>query len=122
MPTKQVVGRIGEDLAERYLRSQGLEIIGRNYRTKRWGELDIVAKEGGIFVFVEVKTRTNIKYGRPEEAVNYYKLRSLKRACEYYCLAKGNGNAPRRLDVIAILMQPDLRSVQSFKHFKNVPV
>lgn len=97
-------------------------MLARNFRTKRWGELDIVAVEGGVFVFIEVKTRTGLKYGAPEEAINYYKRRSLKRACEYYCLLKGDGNAARRLDAISILLDPVTHKVIMFNHFRNVPV
>lgn len=97
-------------------------MLERNFRTKRWGEIDIVALEGGVFVFIEVKTRTSLKYGAPEEAINYYKRRSLKRACEYYCLLKGNGNAPRRLDAISILLDSTSYKVVKFEYFRNVPV
>lgn len=99
-----------------------MAILERNFRTKRWGEIDIVAKEGGVFVFIEVKTRTNLKYGLPEEAVNYWKRRSLRRACDYYCMIKGDGNAARRLDVVSILVDPQTYKVKNFKYYKNVPL
>ena len=63
------IGKIGEDLAVQYLFSQGYEIVDRNFRTEH-GELDLVAKDCGQFVFVEVKTRTSQRFGYGEYAVN----------------------------------------------------
>ena len=66
--TKQQIGKIGEDLATKYLSSSGYRILERNYRGKQ-GEIDIIATEKNKIIFVEVKARTNLKYGRPAEAV-----------------------------------------------------
>ena len=64
-------GMIGEDLAHRYLRSQGCTIVARNYRTRSGsGEIDLVAWHGGVLVFVEVKTRESSEFGPPDRAVD----------------------------------------------------
>ena len=66
------IGKIGEKLAVKYLRKQGYKIITTNFYTNR-GEIDIVAKDGVEFVFIEVKTRCNENFGKPAEAVTYFK-------------------------------------------------
>src|SRR3990167_2286028 len=71
-------GRIGEAFAAQYLGDEGYGIIEQNYRT-RFGEIDIVAREGGELVFIEVKTRTGEQFGLPEEAVDQRKQRKLIR-------------------------------------------
>jgi putative endonuclease len=62
-------GRIGEDLAHRYLRRRGYTVIARNYRTRSGsGEIDIVAWNGPTLVFIEVKTRQTDEYGSPDRS------------------------------------------------------
>ncbi len=70
------VGKFGEDIACRYLESNGYTIIKRNYRASG-GEIDIVAKKGTHLAFVEVKTRKNQKFGSASEAVNYHKQQKI---------------------------------------------
>ena len=65
---KQTEGKSGEDAAVYYLTNLGYLIICRNFKCMQ-GEIDIIAKDGKNLVFVEVKTRTNTKYGEPKEAV-----------------------------------------------------
>jgi len=60
------LGQWGEEHARRYLEGQGYTVSETNYRS-RWGEVDIVARQGGEHVFVEVKTRRGSAYGTPEE-------------------------------------------------------
>lgn len=76
-------GKYGEDLACRYLLKLGYKIIERNFRIKG-GEIDIVALDGETLVYVEVKTRTSYRFGRPEESITYYKLKFLERAAKFY--------------------------------------
>ena len=75
MNQKQIEGRIGEDAAAYYLYNKGYMIICRNFRCIQ-GEIDIVAKDGKELVFVEVKTRTSIKYGEAREAVRRRKTKT----------------------------------------------
>ena len=65
-------GDLGERIAKNYLIRQGYEILDTNYKTKL-GEIDIVAKEDDILVFVEVKTRSSRSFGLPQESVNFKK-------------------------------------------------
>ena len=70
---KQETGRSGEEIASKYLERQGYEILDRNFNCHQ-GEIDIVAKDKNEIVFIEVKTRTNKKYGFASEAVNENKI------------------------------------------------
>jgi len=98
---RKLLGREGEDLAERYLIKQGYRILDRNYRT-RSGEIDLIALHQGNVVFVEVKTRTNDSYGAPELAVNPAKRRKMTRTALGYITAKKLYQVPCRFDVVAI--------------------
>ena len=70
----RLIGIDGEKAAEKYLKDKNYKIIDTNFRT-RFGEVDIIAKDGEFIVFVEVKTRGEKSFGNPMEAVNYDKQR-----------------------------------------------
>lgn len=74
---------IGEDAACSYLIKKGYKILERNFR-KGYGEIDIIALDKNILVFIEVKTRTNKSYGSPFEAISSYKLRKLIEGAKFY--------------------------------------
>lgn len=82
------------------LKARGLRFIDANART-RYGEIDLVMRDGEFLVFVEVKLRRGYGQGRPEEAVNYWKLRHTIRAAEQYC-REHRWHGPWRIDVVAI--------------------
>ena len=93
---KKKIGVLGENMACRFLVKQGFKILDRNY-SKKWGEIDIVAKKDKIFRFIEVKTVVSSsssadKYAtdryRPEENVHYQKLKRLSRVIQTYLLDK----------------------------------
>lgn len=120
--SKKTVGLLGENCAAEHLRRCGFKILGRNYRTPRWGELDIVAEEGSVLVFVEVKTRTSLKYGPPEEALDFFKRRALKRAVDYFLVSHQRfSQHPCRLDLITVIVDPETGAVRKLEHFRNVP-
>ena len=100
----QETGKKGENLAEQFLRKKGYQIIERNFYTKQ-GEIDIIAKEQKEYVFVEVKTRRNTKYGEPIESVNNRKIRHLKKAIRFYLYLHALENCNMRLDVIEIKIE-----------------
>jgi putative endonuclease len=68
-PTTNAIGDSGEETAVQYLKHKGFEILARNYRYKN-GEIDIIAKQQNLLVFVEVKVRNNASYGPPETFVS----------------------------------------------------
>jgi len=83
MKHNQRIGKWGEEAVAAYLAERGYEIIARNARTP-YGEIDIVAKQDDIFIFVEVKTRTSNKMGLPEEAINLRKREHMRACAEHY--------------------------------------
>lgn len=94
-------GGRGEAFACVFLRKKGFEIIATNYHS-RCGELDIVARHGETLVFVEVKARSNDKFGSGREAVTPSKQAKLVKAAQHFLSAKGANNAKARFDVIEV--------------------
>ncbi len=113
--SNQSFGQIGETAAGEYLKNRGYKILARNFRT-RWGEIDIVAKDGECLVFAEVKTRANERYGAPEEAVTRTKQQHLVKAAQIYLSQTKQSHALWRIDVLALLKQNDGFSV---RHLQN---
>ena len=98
-------GRIGEDMAHRYLRRRGCSIVARNYRPPAGGvELDIVAWHGETLVFVEVKTRAAADFGAPEGAVDAEKREHVQRAARDYARRAGVEWEKTRFDIVGIVL------------------
>ncbi len=117
------VGDRGEDIAARFLEAQGYVILDRNYRFQR-AELDLVCyepaddpAEGGELVFAEVKTRSGLGFGRPEESVSTGKQRHIARAARAYLYERRLESAPCRFDVISIVLRAD--GTPEIEHFKR---
>lgn len=105
MKNKREIGNGYEDVAAKYLEEAGYVILERNYRD-RFGEIDIIAKDGKEIVFVEVKYRQNLYKGDPAEAVHYFKQRRIWNTARYYLYRHHLGeDVPCRFDVVAILGQ-----------------
>jgi putative endonuclease len=103
MRVKDAVGRFGEQLAAEALVGAGLVVLERNWRCPD-GELDIVATEGPVLVFVEVKTRSTLAYGDPAEAVNRAKAARLRRLAVRWLAAHPDQHWPElRFDVVAVV-------------------
>jgi len=103
--TRSEVAAWGEAEAARYLRRIGWEILATNWHC-RYGEIDLIARDGPTLVFVEVKTRRSRSFGRPEEAITPGKLRRLARAIWTYVEQQGAPETEWRMDVIAIEGRP----------------
>jgi putative endonuclease len=95
-------GFAGQSAAEKYLKDLGYAFLGRNFRT-RWGEIDLIFRDGGCLVFAEVKTRRDASYGEPEEAVTYAKQRHLIAASQIYLNQKKTPSALWRIDVLSLV-------------------
>jgi len=105
------LGRGAEALARRYLEARGLKVVEANKRTKG-GELDLVAWDREVLVFVEVKGRSDTRYGRPEEAVDQRKQRRLIQAAGAF-LAEMPGPVPVcRFDVVSVDLGQGERGVR----------
>ncbi|HUG52428.1 MAG TPA: YraN family protein [Vicinamibacteria bacterium] len=94
-------GAEGEDQACRHLCAQGFDILARNFRC-RSGEVDVIARDGAVTVFVEVKHRRGARHGAGYESVTFGKRRRIVRAARLYAASRGLGEAPVRFDVISI--------------------
>ncbi|MEX5216665.1 MAG: YraN family protein [Nitrospiraceae bacterium] len=98
---RQQLGREGESLAERFLRSRGYHIVARNVRSPS-GELDLIADDGGVLVFVEVKARRTGAFGGTSYAVDPRKQsRIVKQAAQYLARHRIHGRACR-FDVVLL--------------------
>ncbi len=106
-------GAAGEELACRFLEGRGLAIVARNFRT-RSGEIDIVAREAGVTVFVEVKERRGATHGAGYEAVTTAKQRRIVRAARLYAAQHGLLETPLRFDVVSI--DRDREGVAQLRH------
>lgn len=114
MNRNQEIGKLGEDLAVKYLKNKKYIILDRNYRCRQ-GEMDIIAKDEEKIIFIEVKTRTTIKFGRPAEAVNYIKREHLQNIARYYLYTRKITNIPIRFDVVEIYLWEKEYSVNHIK-------
>lgn len=102
MAAKDDLGAHGEDLAAHFLQQRGYAIVQRNWRCRQ-GEIDLIARHGGVTVFVEVKTRSSVAYGGPLEAVTPAKAARLRRLAGAWCESQGPLEGTIRIDVIGIL-------------------
>ena len=96
------IGNEAEDLACEFLIQKGWEILDRNYYAGH-SEIDIIAKDGEITAFIEVKMRSNARFGNPIEHVSEAKVEHVFKAAEAWALEHGLQDSPMRFDVIGIL-------------------
>lgn len=100
---RHLLGAAGEAEAARYLEKQGYKIVTRNFRG-RFGEIDIIAKDRDVLVFVEVKTRSQGSLGTPEEAVTPRKIARITKAAAEYMAAneRATSDVNVRFDVVGV--------------------
>ena len=115
MSSKKEIGQIGEDAAVRYLANLGYQILQRNWRFSH-AEIDIIAKDQEILVFIEVKTRSYDYFGQPEDSIDERKENLISDAAsQYMVLIKHDWEI--RFDIISILM--DKNQKLSINHYKD---
>ena len=112
------LGLLGEELAEKRLRASGYAILDRNWRTRE-GEIDIVAREGDVIVFVEVRARRTDTFGLPEESITFRKKERLLKAALAYIEEKGLFELDCRFDLIALELSRGGK-VLRLEHFVDV--
>jgi putative endonuclease len=98
----QAVGAYGERLAARHLAESGLVLLDRNWRT-RAGEIDIIARDGDVLVFCEVKTRRGVAFGEPAEAVDARKVARLRKLAAQWLAQAPVRPREVRFDVVSVL-------------------
>jgi len=116
MKTKnRETGRAGEAIAARHLEKKGYTILEKNFSNK-FGEIDIIAKDKNILVFVEVKTKIGEDFGLPEEMITPGKLWRVRNMATMYLQGE---SAPCRIDVVAIVLGAT-NEVLRLTHYENV--
>ena len=110
------LGRHAEDLAHRYLQNLGMTVVARNFRTPSGsGELDIVAREGGTLIVVEVKSRTGTEFGSPERNVDWHKEQRVARGAEEFARRSEIPLKSVRFDVVTVVFSDPV----AIMHFKD---
>ena len=95
------VGILGEKLAKDFLKKKGYRITETNYRCPE-GEIDIVAKHRDYLVFIEVRTKTSLEFGTPEESITPAKMEKIRTIASHYQQTHSNLPPSWRIDVVAI--------------------
>lgn len=108
-------GHLAENLAAAALQEKGYQLLERNF-SNRFGEIDLIAKDNGILVFVEVKAKKGTDFGMPEEMINSYKLKRVQNMATIYMKGK---NLPCRIDVVAVILS-SADELISLTHYENV--
>ena len=103
-PTHIETGKLGERIGVSYLKKIGYTIFEINYKTP-FGEIDCIAKQGGVIVFIEIKTRRSNAFGMPEEAVDRKKQMKMIQNAQYYLKKNKLCDALARFDVLAVMMK-----------------
>lgn len=109
----QTIGKKGELIAKQFLEQKGYEILDQNWRYKQ-SEIDLIAQHNGLFVFVEVKTRSQTYFGPPESFVTPNQQKAILRAAEQYLIEK-EWLGDIRFDVLAIHLHKGKADVEHFK-------
>ncbi|MFP3983723.1 MAG: YraN family protein [Desulfurivibrionaceae bacterium] len=105
---RQKLGKKGEDLARKHLEEAGYNVIESNYRT-RSGEIDLIANDAGVLVFIEVKTRSSDRFGTPLEGVTAAKCRQISKVALEYLSRNNCQDRPARFDVVGVGIGPPVR-------------
>ena len=102
------LGRRGEKLAARFLRRRGYKVLYRNFRPQRGGgEVDLVCRHGETLVFVEVKTRRSIAFGRPADAVDAAKQELICRGARAWLRLLKMPDIKHRFDIVEVVVEAD---------------
>lgn len=110
------IGKIGEDLACKYLEKNGYKIIERNKHFSKFCEIDIIAQIKNMIVFVEVKTRRTNNFGTPFEAISKTKYNHIKHGVLEYLSSSNFSKYNYRIDAIGIVLEPK----EELKHLQNI--
>lgn len=111
------LGAYGEELAAQLAENKGLIILQRNFLCRQ-GEIDLIARDGATLVFIEVKTRKSMRFGYPEEAVDYRKQQKIRSVAGYYVTSVLRQNLPCRFDVYALSLDGE-NQMDSYRIYEN---
>ena len=111
------IGDFGEKLAVKWLRKHGRKVLYRNFSGPKGGEVDIVCRHGSDLTFVEVKTRTSEKFGRPADAVDLEKQRLIQRGATEWLRMLGRPVLSFRFDIVEVILtegeRPEVRVIEN---------
>ncbi len=113
------VGLAGEKAACIFLKNLGYEILDTNYQCLL-GEIDIIARDQGTIVIVEVRARTSQVFGGPEESITDRKAQRLRRLALYYLKTVTRRDIPCRIDLVAVNLSKVNYSVEKVKHMRGI--
>lgn len=114
--SNKIIGRLGEEHAQKFLKKMGWKILETNYRYSRFAEIDIIAKDKDIIVFVEVKTRSTTNFGHPFEAISKSKLQNIFKAGLVYLQTTKETYKSYRIDVVSVIGKENPK----VEHLKNI--
>lgn len=112
---KRKLGRIGEKIAQIYLKKKGYEILETNFYTKK-GEIDIITQKDDCIIFFEIKTRNNLEYGTPAMAVNDLKKQHIKSAAKIFIHVNKLYKYNIRFDVIEVIIKNGKCKINQIKN------
>jgi len=110
---RMALGKKGEEEAVSFLKGKGYKVLEKNFRTP-WGEVDIIALDKGILVFVEVKARRGNAFGLPQEAVDKRKQEQLSKVATYF-ITRRKIDMPARFDVVTLEYLPSGKRIGLIK-------
>ncbi len=96
-------GETGEMIAQEFLKEQGYVIVDTNVSFHNVGEIDIIAKDGGTLCFIEVRTRSDVRFGHPLESITPAKIRRIVAASRRYLTENNVPASGYRFDVVCVL-------------------
>jgi len=124
MLSAKEIGKLGEDIAVKFLRKKRYKILDRNFQKNikglKFGEIDIVAKKDGVIVFIEVKSLKQAGGIAPEERVDFRKRETIRKISEIWLdQHKISLDSPWQIDILAIVLNFDSHKAK-IRHFKNI--
>jgi len=114
---RQYKGKKAETEAVNLLKKLGMQIVTRNYRCPL-GEIDIVAKDASVLVFVEVRSRSDTNYGLPQESIDHKKILKIRKVAQHYIMINGNHRGGYRFDVVAMMLSNE-GEIANLEHIRN---
>ena len=111
-------GKLGEEIAKKYLENKGYKIIEQNYKTK-YGEIDLVARTRTVLVVVEVRTKIGEDFGTPEESLDKKKIRRVWLNALAY-VGKNHWNGDYRVDAVCIVLSSAKHKPERMEHYENI--
>lgn len=118
-PNRRTEGSAFEDMALAYLLERGYRLVKRNFRLGRMGEVDLIMRDGPVYVFIEVKARRSHGYGLPEEAVTPAKRQQVRKVATGFVYINKLGEYQARFDVVAIDYVTGSGGKPEIRHYIN---